>query len=187
MSAWRRLYVRYMPSVWRHGLALTRDVSAAEDVVSETFLALVRGMPELDPDTIHLHSWLRGVVRHKVADAGRLESRHDRLLAAAGNHVSGQDNNEATSAVETEESQQQIREILDQLSAQQQCVLEWKYIDELTVREIAGRTGQTEKSIESELYRARKEFRRLYELLDSEAVPIGSSSGHPTGTLEKSL
>jgi DNA-directed RNA polymerase specialized sigma24 family protein len=42
-------------------------------------------------------------------------------------------------------------------------VLEWKYLDALRVREIAERLGDSEKAIETVLYRARREFRRLFE------------------------
>jgi hypothetical protein len=39
-----------------------------------------------------------------------------------------------------------------------------KYLDALRVREIADRLGETEKAVEALLYRARREFRRLFEL-----------------------
>jgi DNA-directed RNA polymerase specialized sigma24 family protein len=42
-------------------------------------------------------------------------------------------------------------------------MLEWKYLDGLRVREIAQRLGETEKAVETVLYRARIEFRRLFE------------------------
>jgi len=187
MDAWRLLYAQCMPSVWRHALALTGDVSVTEDVVSETFLGLVRAIRDLDPDTIPLHAWLRGVVRNKVADERRQKSKHDRLLAAAIDEGAAEDGDGSSAAVEAEESRQQIRGILHKLPEQQQIILEWKHIDDLSVRDIATRTGQTEKAVEAVLYRARKEFRRLYELSDSGGVGIGENSGHGLSTLEKSL
>jgi DNA-directed RNA polymerase specialized sigma24 family protein len=41
--------------------------------------------------------------------------------------------------------------------------LEWKYIDGLSVREMADRLGRTEKAVESVLFRARAAFRTLFE------------------------
>jgi RNA polymerase sigma factor (sigma-70 family) len=40
-------------------------------------------------------------------------------------------------------------------------VLEWKYLEELAVAEIAERLGRTEKAVEALLYRARRSFREL--------------------------
>ena len=41
----------------------------------------------------------------------------------------------------------------------QRIAMEWKYIDGLTVREIAEQLGRAEKAIEGILYRARTAFR----------------------------
>ena len=55
-------------------------------------------------------------------------------------------------------------------------MLEWKYLDGLSVRDMAERLGETEKAVESVLYRARREFRRLFDsqrLLDPVLIKNG--------------
>ena len=53
-AALAEIYQRYLPSVWRHVLAQVRwDPHAAEDVVSEVFVAAVRGLEELAPEGAH--------------------------------------------------------------------------------------------------------------------------------------
>ena len=41
-----------------------------------------------------------------------------------------------------------------QIVDEERLVLEWKYVDEMAVKEIAVRLGRTEKAVESLLYRA---------------------------------
>ena len=49
-----------------------------------------------------------------------------------------------------------------QLVDEERLVLEWKYVDEMAVKEIAVRLGRTEKAVENLLYRARKSFRAAF-------------------------
>ncbi len=57
---------------------------------------------------------------------------------------------------------------MDELSDQQRMALEWKYVERLSVREIAERLDTSEKAAESILFRARKEFRQRMQLHDVE-------------------
>ncbi len=185
-AAWRLLYARCLPSVWRHAVVSVGDYSAAEDIVGETLLALVRSLSKLDPDSIDVQAWLRGVLRRKIVDHHRLKNKQRRVHAAARND-SSQDTGVTPSALEVEEGRQLIISALEQLPELQRAVLEWKHIEGLSVREMAMRTGKSEKAIESILFRARKEFRRVYERICSETYVTGNGSCHKSETLEKSL
>ena len=48
---------------------------------------------------------------------------------------------------------------MGELSDQHRTALEWKYLDKLSVREIADRWETSEKAVESILFRARRELR----------------------------
>jgi hypothetical protein len=52
---------------------------------------------------------------------------------------------------------------MDSLPDQQRLALEWKYLDKLSVREMADRWETTVKAVESILFRARREFRDRLE------------------------
>jgi hypothetical protein len=65
--------------------------------------------------------------------------------------------------LEAEETRAHVLQILDELPDRHRVVLEWKYLDALRVREIAERFGDSEQAVESVLYRARRDFRRLFE------------------------
>ena len=59
----------------------------------------------------------------------------------------------------------EIQGILDSLPEQTRIILEWKYIDKVTVRDISERLEMTEKAVESILFRGRREFRERVEKL----------------------
>ena len=58
---------------------------------------------------------------------------------------------------------QAVGQAMDRMDDLQRIALEWKYIDGLTVREIAEQLGRTEKAVEGILYRARSSFRAQYK------------------------
>jgi len=163
-AAMDTLYRRYLPSVWRYAFAhLLGDTSAAEDVVGETFLAAVRQIGRLRPEGGSLAGWLIGIARHKVGDIRRRRARiRTGLEAHRDQPATGRDANPAA-PLESAETRAQVAEALDTLPAEQRTALEWKYLERLSVREIAHRLGRTEKAAETILYRARKAFRAAYE------------------------
>jgi RNA polymerase sigma-70 factor (ECF subfamily) len=163
-EAWRTLYQRYLPSVWRQAYALVDDVHAAEDVASETMIALVQGIDRLETDVPKIAGWLRAVVKCKAADHHRKTFRlRDKLPLAAGAAAASTGDANPAEPLEIAERRAHVLSILEEMPDRQRTILEWKYLDALRVREIAERLGETEKAVETVLYRARREFRRLFE------------------------
>ena len=143
------LYERYAPLVWRYVLArMGRDIHAGQDVLSETFLAAIRGLKS-GMTVENLAGWLTGIARHKVADWHR-----QREKAIATDAEPATDGPSSAGNV--------VADVLDALPAEERVILEWKYLDRCSVREIAERLGRTEKGVEALLYRARNAFRQAY-------------------------
>jgi RNA polymerase sigma-70 factor, ECF subfamily len=163
-EAWRTLYQRYLPAVWRQAYALVADVHAAEDITSEVMLALLKGIGRLEADGSCVSSWLRTVVRCKAADHHRKAFRtRDKLPSAVGAAEDCLVDASPSAPMETEETRERVMRVLEEMPERQRKVLEWKYLESLRVRDMAERLGETEKAVETVLYRARIEFRRLFE------------------------
>jgi RNA polymerase sigma-70 factor, ECF subfamily len=163
-AAWRALYQRALPAVWRQAYALVGDVHVAEDIASETMLALLKNIDRLQTDAPKIAGWLRVVVRCKAADHQRKVFRsRDKLPAVVDAYSNGRAAGNPSAPLEAEETRIEVLRVLDELPDRQRIVLEWKYLDALRVREIAERLGDSEKAVETVLYRARREFRRLFE------------------------
>jgi RNA polymerase sigma-70 factor, ECF subfamily len=172
-ESWTALYERYLPLVWRYAYALTRDVHLAEDVVAEAMLAFLKGIHTLGVDSAEhdapkISAWLRSVVRHKIADHHRRTYRlQDWMAQVETNSRSATVDDCPSQPLEQEETRSHVWNVLEHLSERQRLALEWKYVDGLRVREIAERLGETEKAVEATLYRARREFRRRFQLVEA--------------------
>jgi RNA polymerase sigma-70 factor (ECF subfamily) len=166
-EAWRTLHQRYLPAVWRQAYALVADVHAAEDITSETMLALLRGIDRIDAEAPKIAGWLAAVVRFKAADYQRSVIRARQKLSFVAMTAAEGETASPLAPLEVAETREAVLSVLNELPERQRAVLEWKYLDALGVREIAERLGETEKAVEAVLYRARREFRRLFDLLQA--------------------
>lgn len=165
-KAWQTIARRYLPLVWRYAYALLEDAHAAEDVVSETMMALVKSIDQLNSESPQISAWLRSVVRHKVADHHRSNYRlRDRLAEKHRRYRTDSPELTPAEVFDVAEVRVQVLEVLESMSERQRVTLEWKYLEGMKVRQIAERLGETEKAVEATLYRARREFRRRFDAL----------------------
>ncbi|MEM8865814.1 MAG: sigma-70 family RNA polymerase sigma factor [Planctomycetota bacterium] len=173
-DAWRTLYQRWLPWVWRAAYSLVQDTHVAEDITSEAMTAWVRRITDVGGDAPQVAAWLRTVVRNKAADHHRRAGRTRRVLQEASaiadqRQEPHRDRSMPSCSIEQAESQAEVKAALDQLSDDYRLALEWKYGESLSVQEISQRLGVTEKSAEAILYRARKGFRHHYQRMQNRA------------------
>jgi RNA polymerase sigma-70 factor (ECF subfamily) len=165
-EAWRTLYQRYLPFVWRQAYAAVGNSHTAEDITSDTMLALLRGIARLDADVPKLAGWLRTVVRHKAMDHHRQPRVRENVNGQSDAAEIGAVAAEPAQSLEIDELRSQVLRALEGVADKHRIILEWKYLDGLDVHEISQRLGQTAKAVESDLYRARQSFRRRFERLE---------------------
>jgi len=151
------LYDRALPQVYGYLIQRVGDPAAAEDITSETFLAAVaavqgRGVPDL---TV---AWLIGVARHKLVDHWRRQERQDRKLSAVADLAEDHDD-----PWDAHLDARHARLVLAGLGAHHRSALTLRYLDGLSVPEVAGLLDRTVHATEALLVRARKAFRAAYE------------------------
>jgi RNA polymerase sigma-70 factor, ECF subfamily len=132
----------------------------ADEIVQETWLTAVRRVRRFDPRQGSFLAWLRGIAANLLRNDLRRQRRLLKLEQSA-NAQSGQNSN-AESQRENRHRQQRVAAALDALPEREEAVLRAKYLEGLSVAEIASGRGETLKAIESLLSRARQAFRDVY-------------------------
>src|SRR5688572_27547507 len=167
-AAFRDLFDRFFPRLYRFALArLPGDPDAARDVVQQTFC---RAFERLDTyrGEAALYTWFCQICRNAIADhfrrsgsgAGRVALLEDEPNARAIlESLAAPAADEPESGAVREQLCRIVAATLDALPGHYGEALEWKYIDGLSVREIAERLDLGEKAAESLLTRARDSFR----------------------------
>ncbi|MBN1875531.1 MAG: RNA polymerase sigma factor [Anaerolineae bacterium] len=135
----------------------------AEDVVQETLVAALRAIRRFRGDS-KLRTWLFSIAAHKVADRRRRIKRQPQQIPiqevlfplVAEDALPEQ-------FLDKLEVRQAVRTALMQLPLHYRMALILKYVEELSVREIASVMDRSEKSIESILVRARRLLAQMFE------------------------
>ncbi len=161
--AWRTLYDEAFDDLynyvrWRCGGR--RDW--AEEIVQETWLTAVRRVRRFDPRQGSFLAWLRGIAANLLRNELRRQRRSPKFEPSANGEMAGNDSS-------APQRQQGIAAALDALSEREEAVLRAKYLEGLTVAEIARRGNETSKAVESLLSRAREAFRKVYRMGDEHA------------------
>ncbi len=149
-------YDQALPHVYGYLLRRCGVSAVAEDLSAETFLAAVDAVRGTNPPALSV-PWAIGVARHKLVDHWRRQARDERRLEvlAGGAPAEAEEPDFDPSAVDA-------RRVLDDLIPQHRAVLTLRYLDDLSVPEVARLLGRTVHATEGLLARARAAFRRAY-------------------------
>lgn len=166
-SAFDEFFSEYFARLYRFAMSrLDGNEDLAEEIVQRV---LIRGLDRLHTYRAEaaLFTWLCTLCRHEIASwrerAGRsrevslFDERPDVL--AALETLTAVDADDPETSLRRRELSGLVQLTLDYLPRRYGDVLEWKYIEELSVREIADRLGVGQKAAESLLSRAREAFR----------------------------
>lgn len=163
-EAFREFHRLYFDRLYHFLLAVTRgQEQEAQDALQETLLRLLRH-PRVFADENIFWCWLKAVARNAARDGHRKHRRYFALLQnfALGR---GRDPREPTGGDDSRLGAL-LEESLDELEPADRRLMENKYLDGETVRELSTLAGLSEKAVESRLLRLRRHLRaRILEKL----------------------
>jgi RNA polymerase sigma-70 factor, ECF subfamily len=170
-EAWHALYDEFAGRLWQ-SVARQMGSHHAEvpDIVQETMLAAARSARQFDVLRGSLWMWLSGIARNNVALHFRKHKRRDRLTSGMnGTAIAAQllpwlENRQTdpSAALESAELTELVRAALTEIPPDYETLLVAKYIDEITVEQLAAAESSTPVAIRSKLARARQAFRETF-------------------------
>ncbi len=168
-KAFEEFFEGQFPGLYRFALARLRDPDLTRDVVQTSICKAITHIKTYRGEA-SLTAWLFTICRYEISGHYRKNRRAPSPVELA------EDQPEVRAALETapmsfkgpEESLRRkelaklVHATLDHLPVKYGQALEWKYVDGLSVKEIAQRLDVRPKAAESLLTRARKAFRDGY-------------------------
>jgi len=154
------LYDRALPQVYGYLMSRCEGAALAEDLTAETLLAAVDAVRADERAPVSV-PWLVGVARHKLVDHWRRQAREERGLRAVGTEGRAHDEQDSGDW-DVRLDALRARTTLERLSPLHRAVLTLRYLDDLSVPDVAALVNRSVHATEGLLVRARGAFRRAY-------------------------
>jgi RNA polymerase sigma-70 factor, ECF subfamily len=153
-DACAQFYDRAFDEVYRYLCrAVLGNRALAEDLTQETFTAVVASVRAGHAE-LQSMPWVIGVARHKLIDHYRRCESEQRRMALVWAGGFGSDDKQLDDL--DSEDPARVVEMLRGLSSNHRLVLALRYVDDLSVEEIATAMGRSVHATESLLVRARR-------------------------------
>jgi len=176
--AFDEFFTDYFPRLFRFAVLRVRDQDAAEDIVQNSLISAVRHLGSWRGEAT-LFTWLCTICRREISAWEKRTSRRvivsiaddDPGLRAALDSI-GAAAEAPDAGLAREDTGRIVQLALDHLPPRYSRALEWKYLEELSVDDIAGRLQCTPKAAESLLTRARDAFRDAFAAVQTAANEV---------------
>ncbi|MBU3957306.1 RNA polymerase sigma factor [Patescibacteria group bacterium] len=158
----RRFQQRYRKRLLNFVLQKVGDYQDAEEILQDTLVSAIYSLPSF-LGRASLWSWLCSIAKHEIADFYRKKkikeivfSRLPRIEAIVSEALSPE------LALEEKQMKEKIIHCFLELTEGYREILRQKYIEGLSVRQIACQGQRSVKAVEMRLRRARLAFRKLW-------------------------
>ncbi len=160
------IYKKYHLPLFQFINRQIRDVGVAEELVQDVFLGCIEGIRERR-EIQSFSAYIFTIARYKTIDHIRRKKIKKVFLSAIPETiVNGAAALIFNEKIEKDEITDIVERVFKHLPHEYALIIRLKYIDGFTVKKIAARLAVNFKAAESMLFRARREFSKLYSNLN---------------------
>ena len=150
-----RLYYEYVSGFL---LKTTADRELSEDLTQETFLKMIRSIDTFDPGgSASFGTWLITIAKNSYID----HLRRSRIRPEDIDAVPIEDMRNVADEVERKLTAEQVLSAMETLPAEQALAIRLKYVEDMTLAEIAERFGVPPKTVKSRIHDGTVKLRKL--------------------------
>lgn len=158
MLAFDALFYRYRDGIFRLGLAITKDPSAAEEIVVDTFARAHRALARLEPDD-SLRPWLYRVAVNLSYNRRPRKNVVLSSLEDAADEALANEEGSPSSVAEQAELRRLVLAVVDELGPKHRIVVVLHYLNGLNLTEIAEVVDCPVGTVKSRLHYALRRLR----------------------------
>lgn len=157
------VYYEYYNMVYGLIVYIIKERAAAEDIIQEAFIKIIKNKP-LFEDEVKLRAWLKVVTRNTAINYLRKNKNNRNQLDTDSVFTDIETRNQTSasveSIVETQIMQESIENYLSQLKPEYRVLIEMRWKEGLSYREIAECLDTTEDIVKQRLFRARGSIKK---------------------------
>jgi len=162
----RDIYAEFYKMVYGAIVYMVKDHAATEDIIQDSFLKVIRNIPTVDTENQFL-SWIRVVVKNTTYNYLRKHKKIRNEVDVDSVFIN-ESTDYATDAVtvEKEVELKEMTEVIDkclfELKPEYRALMELRWKQRLTYKEIAVHLETTEQTVKYKLHRAREAIKKKF-------------------------
>jgi len=159
-KALAQIYDTYAPAIHRYVYRRTGHTDTAEEITAETFHRFLVALKQGSGPTDYLSAWLYRVAHNLIVDFYRRQPAQE---PATLDDVILADGDQGVAYLERQTRVEQARAALQQLTPLQQQIITLRFLEELSIEEVARAVERAEGAVKALQHRALASLHRLLE------------------------
>ena len=156
------LYRRYAGKVFAKCISMLGDEALARDAVQDIFIKVFLNLSRFSEQS-SFSTWLYSITYNFCIDLIRKKKKIPVLFADDVSRISDEVEVEIPDSVLLEMKQDRLEKVLAQLPEGDRIILLMKYMDEMSIKDIADLLQKTESAIKMQIMRAKQRAQAIYD------------------------
>lgn len=150
------IYERYVNKVYRKCYSFVYNQEKAEDLTHDIFLKLIVKIGSFK-ETSKFSTWLYSITYNYCMDQIRAGKRKTEVALHENAEISDDDDSEVLDFQSNE-----ITRSLKQMASDERAILQMKYQEDFSIKEIADTLNITESAVKMRLMRSKEKLKKIY-------------------------
>lgn len=166
-SEFKRFFDDYFPRLYRFAIErLAGDQAATQEVVQSTLSKTMLNISTYRAQS-SLFTWMCSICKNEIFDLQKRQAKEKQVLLSdtcisdmelATQSADAVQPDQPEDIYNRDQTTRMIHQVLDKLPALYGNIIEWKYMEGLSLKQIAERLNMSHSATQSVLYRARMAF-----------------------------
>lgn len=152
------LYKKYADVLFRYGIQFTSNGDIVKDAIHDVFVKLYNDRQHLKAEA-NIKFYLFTCLKNRLYNLLKRDLFFDKIDLEEAEFLDPGAEDLVTNALSQKEMQRTVRFVLDLLSDRQREIIYYRYIEELSIEEIAALTEMNYQSVQNSIQRSLKRIR----------------------------
>lgn len=152
------IYRRYAGILFRYGIQFTIDEDIVQDAIHDIFVKLHNDRKKLKAEA-NIKFYLFACLKNRLYNLLKRELFFDKIDLEENEYLDLEAEDAVTDVLSQSEIQRTVQAVLGLLTDRQREIIYYRYIEELSIEEIAVLTGMNYQSVQNSIQRSLKRIR----------------------------
>jgi RNA polymerase sigma factor (sigma-70 family) len=157
-----RLYRRYAGKVFAKCISMLGDEGLARDATQDIFIKVLLNLSKFTEQS-SFSTWVYSITYNYCIDLIRKKKKNILLFTEDISRVGKEVNEDVPDSVILEMETKRLEKVLERLPPGDKAILDMKYIEDMSIKDIADILNKTESAIKMQIMRAKQKAQAIYE------------------------